>query len=212
MLEIAAGGALGAAGAAGAGGAPSSGCGAHAAGILDFYDFADATYILNNDLTGTQVALWSKNSFGSTPFSAPTDPNNLANLADLLLDSTDGEAAAPSMSVVVPFDGTSAVDHQVEVVLPLAAFGALSGYSDLTGRTFTANVKLVSTNLEGCILKVTQFSTTTDAGVGTTFYVQETPRTTLTAGEWLMLSMDLDNSIIPTAGNGLGFHVFAQCP
>jgi hypothetical protein len=27
-----------------------------------------------------------------------------------------------------------------------------------------------------------------------------------------MLSMDLDNSIIPTAGNGLGFHVFAQCP
>jgi hypothetical protein len=115
------------------------------------------------------------------------------------------------MSLVVPFAGTSVADDQVEVALPLVGYAATS-FSDLTGRTFSANVKLASTNMPGCIFKITQFSTTTDAATGTQYNIRETARTTLTVGDWLALSMDLDTSVAPTLGNGVGFHIFAQCP
>jgi hypothetical protein len=223
------GGSGGSSGSSGSGGSAGSTGGSGGSGgacptpaFIDVFDFTDGSTI-NSNPDGTAEAAtnpgdakgeWTRSRYGSTANGVAgqdTSANNLAKLSSLTFEPADGNPAPGSMKASAPFTG--AVNETLGLVYAIAPYADTADLADVTGRQFTAKVKLVSSShTDVCVFTATAWSTA-DSGsqAGTTFNQSSGTPVTLPVGTWVTATFDLDNSADKLRVNQVGLDIKSTC-
>ncbi|HEY4107020.1 MAG TPA: hypothetical protein VGM44_24135 [Polyangiaceae bacterium] len=214
------GGASGSAGSS-AGGSGGSGGACPVPPYITVFDFADGSTINSNpDGTasaatnpGEALGKWTRSRFGSTANGVAGldgDANNLAKISSLAFEPSDGNPDPGSLKATIPFTGT--LNETLGLVYAISSFQDTIDLADVSGRMFSANVKLVSTPRTNCTFTATAWSTA-DSGstTGVTFNESAGTPVTLTTGQWVTATFDLDNSADKLRVNQVGIDLKSSC-
>jgi len=208
-------------GGAGTGGTASGSC-VKSKAVRDTFDFDDGNVLIVNDSHAIK-AVWAKGAYDSTDLktgltdagsvaSPPLPPDNPLNLANVsvLSAGTDGLPGA-SMKLALAFTGRQRQESEhMHILYTYATYGDIASVADLTNRTMTADVKLVSTPHSNCTISARTWSTATDS-TATMYHRADGSELELRVGDWVTLAMDLDASKPANLVNQIGLTFDAQC-
>jgi len=205
-------------GGAGSGGTSSSACVPNAS-LRELFDFSDGNASLASDAQ-LHIGLWALGPYGSTDLKTgspdnaaypnpPNNPTNLANVSTLMSEASAGNPL-PAMKVTAAFTGKFSYAYEtLHVVYAYAAYhpdAPQGAVVNLTGRTLTADVKLVSTPHSDCSILARAWAT---AGSG--FNRIDSALVGLPVGEWGHLALDLDLANTATVINQIGVTLYSNC-
>jgi hypothetical protein len=114
------------------------------------------------------------------------------------------------MSASAPFTGM--INETLGLVYNIAPYLDTADLADLSGRQFTAKVRLVSTSRDVCVFTATAWSTADSTSTtGTAFNQVSGAPVTLTAGIWVTATFDLDTSADKLRVNQVGTDLKSTC-
>ena len=200
------GGTGGASGSAGSGGSGGSGGACPApTNFIDLFDFPDATTLNTTSKNPSDgKGKWTQSMYGSNPMS-------IANDGTLAWDAVDGNPAPGALKATSPFAATAG-SQKLGLVYAIAPFSAPTAVANLSGRLFTARVRLAASPHTNCGFVATPWSTSDTAATGESFDQKfGTPSPILVTGTWVTITMDLDTSTLVTRINQLGIDFVSTC-
>ena len=147
---------------------------------------------------------WARSQYGSAPAT-------LAFNGSLVFEPMDGNPAAGSLKASSPFSNLVGTER-LSLVYNISPYNDAVDVADLTGRVLTAKVRLVTSPNTNCTYVAAAWSTSDLLLMGTDFtQVKSATPPTLTVGDWLTASFDLDLSANVKRINQVGIDITSTC-